>query len=314
MIRRRLRRTLVVAVVAALGACSSAGGGGAITPPPPPPPPPPPVLDVSGWVNATDGTIPLVVLAPHGGDLSPTELPTRSCSGCETINDANTQALAQEIAAAFERRIGARPFVVINRLHRSRFDANRELTEATGGYAPLAPMWELWHRSIDSAKARATRLHPRALVLDMHGHAHPIPRLELGYALTGTQLRLADSVLHPIVGGSSIARLHELRVAGDSGALLLRGPRALGSRLAALGVPAVPSDSIHAPLDGEAFFSGGYNTQRHGSMFGGGVDAIQIECHFTGVRDTAANRTAFAEALVTALLGYLDDYYGWTPT
>jgi len=57
----------------------------------------------------------------------------------------------------------------------------------------------------------------------------------------------------------------------------------------------------------------GYNTERHGSRTGGAVDAIQIEAHNAGVRDTPAARTAFAEALVTALLLYLEDHYGWTP-
>jgi hypothetical protein len=43
------------------------------------------------------------------------------------------------------------------------------------------------------------------------------------------------------------------------------------------------------------------------------VDAVQIECNYAGVRDTAESRAAFAEALVTALLAFLDDQYGWVP-
>ena len=53
---------------------------------------------------------------------------------------------------------------------------------------------------------------------------------------------------------------------------------------------------------------------RHGSLAGGGADAVQLECHFTGVRDTATSRAAFAEALVTAVLAFLDDHYDWSPT
>lgn len=274
---------------------------------------PAPSLDPTGWVSASDGTIPVVIVAPHGGDLSPSELPDRSCAGCVTLNDANTQALAEEIAAAFQRRIGRRPFVVVNRLHRRKFDGNRELTEATGGFAQLAGMWEYWQANIDSARVRAARIHTRAILIDLHGHAHAIPRLELGYMLGASQLRLTDAQLLPLLPGTSITRLHQLKPMGDSGAALVRGPRALGSRLAALGVPSVPSDVTPAPLVGEDSFSGGFNTQRHGSATGGPVDAIQIECHNVGVRDTAANRTAFAEALVTALLWMLEDYYGWTP-
>lgn len=313
VLRRRWVAAGAVALAAACAGSDTGGSGPTVPPPPAPPPAPAPVYDVGQWVSATDGTIPVVIVAPHGGDLNLDSLPLRTCAGCVTANDLNTQALAQEIAAAFERRIGARPFLVINRLHRTRFDGNREQAEATGSYAPLFPMWEHWQASIDSARVRAARLHPGAIVIDLHGHAHAIPRLELGYLLTATQLRLTDDQLLASMGNSSVARLHQLKPAGDSGALLIRGPRALGSRLATLGVPAVPSDATPAPQVGEDYFNGGYNTQRHGSRNGGAVDAIQIECHYTGIRDTAANRSAFAEKLVTALLGMLDDYYGWTP-
>lgn len=321
---RGTRSTAYVALVAALsaalggallGACgvsvsdppfgppSTSGPGGAPRP-----------LDVAGWVDATDGSIPFVIVAPHGGDLTPVDLPDRSCSGCTTVNDANTQALAIEIADAFARRIGRRPFVVINRLHRRKFDANRDRAEATGGHAPLDAMWSLFHARIDSAKARAARVHPRALLIDLHGHGHAIPRLELGYLLSAGSLRLPDSLLTPLVASSSVARLDSATVGGDRGAALVRGSRGLGTRLATAGYPSVPSAQDPAPLVGEEYFEGGYNTQRHGSRTSGPVDAIQVECFNAGVRDTAANRTAFAEALVTAMLAYLADHYGWVPS
>ena len=303
-----MKRLLVLAMLAG---CAPAETGDILPPPGPDPVTP---LDVSAWVSSSDGTIPLVIIAPHGGDLSPSELPDRDCAGCETVNDANTQALAVEIAAAFERRIGKRPFLVINRLHRRKFDANRDQGEATDDYTPLAPLWSLFHQRIDSSKARALRLHSRALVIDLHGHAHTVPRLELGYLLTAANLRLSDTLLAPLLFASSIAGLDSSSVAGDSGVALLRGPRALGTRLALLGYPAVPSASDPAPLSGESYFNGGYNTARHGSRSGGSVDAVQLECNFTGVRDTATSREAFAEALVTAILAFLHDHYDWSPT
>lgn len=304
-------------ILAMLGAvaCSTEGSTGA-TPviPRDTTPVVPAPLDVSGWVTASDGTMPLILIAPHGGDLSPAELPDRSCSGCVTANDLNTRELATAIADAFEARIAKRPFVVANRLHRRKFDANRAEVEATNNFAALSPLWTLFHARIDSAKARATRLHPRALVIDLHGHAHAIQRLEIGYLLSETRLRLADSLLAPFVrSASSVARLDSAAVSGDAGAVLLRGTRSLGSRLTAAGFPSVPSSTQPAPGEAEPYFDGGFNTQRHGSLVGGPVDAIQVESHYTGVRDTAASRTAFAEAFVTAMLQYLADHYGWSP-
>lgn len=306
------RRAWLTLAAAACLACGGDGGGG-VTPPLGPPAPPPP-YDVAQWVQASDGTIPLVIVAPHGGDLSPDSLADRSCAACITGNDLGTQALAVAIADAFQARVGRRPFVVINRLHRRKFDANRELAEATGGDARLEPFWALFHERIDSAKARAVQVHPRALLVDLHGHSHAIARLELGFLLSAANLRLADASLDPLLVASSLSGLHASAAANASGAALLRGPSSLGARFAALGVPAVPSDATPAPLVGEEYFSGGYNTNRHGSRFGGAVDAVQVEAHYVGVRDTPSSRAAFAEQFVTALLQYLADHYDWTPT
>ncbi len=313
-VRRWMGRALGTFAVLGAFACASGGEPTGNTPPPVvPPPAPPPALDVAQWVSADDGTIPVVIVAPHGGTLTPSELPNRACLGCETVNDANTRLLAIEISEAFQRRIGQRPFVVANLLSRIKFDANRALDEATGGHAPLAPLHALFHERIDSAKARATRLHPNALLIDLHGHGHAIARLELGYLLTGANLRLSDGALTPLLGSTSIARLHTASVVGDSGALLLRGPRAMGTLFTDAGFESVPSANQPAPAEADPYFNGGYNTQRHGSRFGGPVDAVQIECYFTGLRDTAFARTEFAEAFVTVMLQYLADHYGWSP-
>ncbi|MBX7118150.1 MAG: hypothetical protein K1X31_04025 [Gemmatimonadaceae bacterium] len=240
-----------------------------------------PPLDPSPWVAATDGTIPLVIVVSHGGSVAPAWLPDRDCVACVTATDLKTHELAIAIADGFDRRVGARPFVVANLLHRRKFDANRAVAEATGGHVPLEAMWTLFHARIDSAKARALRQHPRALLIDLHGHGHPIARLEIGYLLTSGDLRAPDAVLAP--------------------------------RFSAAGVAAVPSAALPAPAAADAYFSGGYNTWRHDSLGGGAVDAIQVESHYLGVRDTPAARTAFAETFVTVLLQYLADHYDWRP-
>jgi hypothetical protein len=43
------------------------------------------------------------------------------------------------------------------------------------------------------------------------------------------------------------------------------------------------------------------------------VDGIQIEANFTGVRDTAANREAFAQAAASVIAAFMADWYGWDP-
>lgn len=270
--------------------------------------------DKGAYVEYVVGDAPLVLVAPHGGTLTPAALPDRTCSACVTVADANTQELTRAVADTFFARTGKRPHLVINRLHRRKFDANRDVTEATGGNRGLDTTWLWMHAAIDSARLRVTRLGARGLLLDMHGHGHAVPRLELGYLLTAATLRQdnASLVASGAMTRTSIAQLSlDSRSIADRGVALLRGPNSLGALLVARGVPAVPSPADPAPLVGEEYFNGGYNTERHGSLNGAALDAIQIEHHFSGVRDNATTRGVYARALVEALLAYLARHYGW---
>ena len=270
--------------------------------------------DPGGWVEYTVGDAPLVISAPHGGSLSPSFLPTRSCAGCLTGGDEGIEDLARRVAAKFQARTGMRAHVVIARISRAKLDANRDVVEGTGGNAATVPIWEAYHAFLDSAGARVARAHRRGLLLDLHGTAHPLPRLELGYLTSAAELRLADDALGAsgAVARSSIARLASDNRGHASAVALLRGPTSLGAILARNGYPAVPSPGQPAPAVGEEYYDGGYITDRHGSSRGGSVDAIQIEAWKTGVRDTPANLDRYAAAIVATAIEYLDVHYGWT--
>jgi len=270
-------------------------------------------LDPDGYIEYQPGAAPLVIIAPHGGALLPAGLPDRACAACVTVTDGNTQELARLIVDSFAVRTGRRPHLVVNRLNRRKFDANREIVEATSGNAALERTWLWLHAVIDTAKATVVRTTAQGLVIDLHGHGHAIPRLELGYLIPASTLRLDDAAL--VAGSSttqsSIAQVARSSVAGDAPIAVLNGPNSLGGMLATAGIPAVPSHLDRAPVAGDEYFNGGYNTARHGSQQGGVVDAIQIESHNTGIRDIAANRERFAGMLATALARYLDRHYGW---
>ncbi len=270
-------------------------------------------LDTTGFLEYGAGTAPLVIVAPHGGSLKPLNLPDRNCSGCEYLADANTEDLARLVVAAFERRTGKRPFLALNHLHRSKFDGNRDQAEATGGNVILNGVWLGWQTTLDSAAVRAARVAGRALYVELHGHAHAVPRIEIGYLATAAQLRMSDAALTAagVMRSSSITRLVSDTRSGASDVALLRGAPSLGALLVAAGYPAVPSPSDPAPKEGEDYFNGGYNTVRHGSLGGGMTDAVQLECNYAGVRDTAENRAMFAEALSGALVEYFKKQYAW---
>ena len=258
------------------------------------------------------GDLPLVITVPHGGRAQPADLPPRQKG--VTVMDANTQELARELVAELERLSGGRVHLILSHLHRSRLDPNREIVEAANGNPGAEQVWREFHAAIGGALAAAVARHGFAFLVDLHGHAHPIARLELGYALAAPQLNRGDAEFDAsgVIGLSTLADLHVRR--GGSAADLIRGPRSLGSRLAAGGLPATPSGPDPQPGN-QPFFAGGYIVQRHAAAAETRqVDGLQIECPRPGVRDTPENRARFARITAPVLLEFLRENYGFAPT
>ena len=295
--------------------------GGGDTPPPTgggPTGPTQPTVYVPGnsyfgdndYVEYIAGNMPLIFSAPHGGALTPTSIPARTASACggaaTTVTDANTEDLARQIKTEFFNRTGKYPHIVINRLHRNRLDANREIGEAACGNAQAQEAWRDYHEFIEMARTKVTADHERGWYTDLHGHGHAIARLELGYDLSATTLRLTDSELD---AASTYETASSIRVFSQQSPLtfaaLLRGPSSLGTLLTNAGYPSVPSAQDPAPDAGEEYFSGGYSTERHSCKTTGQVCGVQIEANLVGVRDTPPNRAAFAAAIATAYAAFL---------
>lgn len=264
----------------------------------------------NNYVEYRAGNLPIIISAPHGGDMTPAAIPDRTCPNAVTVNDGNTQALCRQIDTAIQMRFGCYPHIVINRLARRKLDANRDLPEAACDNPLAEQAWFDYHEFIDSAKTAVTATYGRGIFIDLHGHAHTIQRLELGYLLSGAELRKPDDSLNlPVyVAESSIRQLADTNLHQYKHAQLLRDSFALGTLLHTRGYPSVPSSADPAPQAGEPYFNGGYNTFRHGSSGGGAIDAVQIECYFAGVRDTWANRRAFADTLSLALQIFLEKH------
>ena len=56
-------------------------------------------VGANGYVEYRAGNLPIIISAPHGGDLAPGAIPDRTCPDAVTLNDANTQALARQLNA-----------------------------------------------------------------------------------------------------------------------------------------------------------------------------------------------------------------------
>ncbi len=264
----------------------------------------------TGYVEYIPGNLPVVISVPHGGYLQPTNIPRRECSGCVYNRDLYTQELARSIIDDFFATTGCYPHVIINLLHRNRFDANRSITTAADGNPIVEEAYHNYHAYIDLAKVQIEADYGRGLFLDLHGHGHEIQRVELGYRLSRTQLQQTDSQLNQasLIEESSIRALVGENLQALSHADLLRGSSSLGTMLENRGFPAVPSTQDPHPEGSEDYFSGGYNTGRHSSENGGRIDGIQIECN-RDVRWDAPTRERFADSLTLSINAYLQLHY-----
>lgn len=241
----------------------------------------------NSYIEYIAGDLPFIIAAPHGGTLTPSELPDRTYGTFST--DSNTDRLARNVDPAMLERFGHHPHVIICRLDRQKIDCNRDIVEGAQGHPLTEISWNDFQNFIAVAKQTVLRQFGRGFFIDLHGHSHAIDRLELGYLLTPSELALPDATLNGSATYANQSSVRELNVRSPSlFAALLRGPASLGGRLSAAGYPTVPSPPQPVP-GADPYFNGGYNTAVHGSEAGGTISAVQIESHYPGVRDKAAN-------------------------
>lgn len=260
------------------------------------------------YVEYIPGELPLVISAPHGGALTPEEIPDRT-SGT-TVTDSNTEETARAVRDAFVARTGKAPHLVISHLKRTKLDPNREIVEAAQGNPYAENAWNEFQAYIDVAEGLVVDTFGSGLYLDLHGHGHAIERVELGYLLSGAELDLSDAALD----GGGFANQSSIRALAAGSPLpfsrLLRGAESFGAFLARQGIASVPSPAAPSPGTA-AYFSGGYNTDRHGSREGGTVSGFQMELHRPGLRDTDENRRAFGVGLAEAVEEYMLAHWGF---
>ena len=270
---------------------------------------PAPQFDQRHYIEYQEGTLPLILGAPHGGSLKPEEIKDRTTGVVDA--DANTQDLARRIQAHLIAKTGGSPSMIINLLHRSQLDPNREIVEAAQGDPIAEQEWKIYHDHIEQAEAVVKQHFATGLYIDVHGQRHKEKRVELGYVISAEKLRIPDDKLDAatlLIRQSSIRDLDQRSPA--SFIELLRGKSSLGGLLEAKGYLCVPSPKVSAPKNGELYFMGGYTVDQHGSRDGRTINALQVESPYDGVRDTKEHREAFAKALAEVLPEYFRLHFG----
>lgn len=238
------------------------------------------------------GMLPIILSAPHGGRQSIPGVPVRSGVGVSqfvTGRDNNTDELAETVALQLEKRLNAKPFLIVARFERKYLDANRS-SESAYESIEAKPYYDCYHSALREARDRVSREWGRGLLLDIHGQG---AESEAIYRGTGN--------------GKTTASL-----AQRFGADAITGPKSIFSQLELIGYKVLPS-TIESHR--EQRYVGGYIVQTYGSHRGRGVDAIQLEIG-TKLRARAnLNRTAadLAEAIAVFAQEYLPIMKSSTP-
>ena len=264
------------------------------------------------YVEYIPGELPVVLSAPHGGALAPSEIPNRSYG--VTARDRNTLELTLGMRDALINLTGQAPHVIISHLHRSKLDPNREIVEAAqeSPYAELA--WDEFQEWIKTARSIVAGDFGKGMYFDIHGHGHDIDRIEVGYLLSADELNQPDIALNSleVVARTSIRDLG--RTSPIPFSQLLRGPTSFGGLLEEEGIASVPSPSAPGPGDAP-YFRGGYNTREHGSAGDAEViSGMQLEHHFGGLRDSEENRSAYAVKAAKVIRAFMLEHYGFFET
>ena len=130
------------------------------------------------FVEFREGNIPLIIVAPHGGDLKPQWIENRDCKGSVITKDLYTLDIAFQVENELKNK-GYQPYIVYAKIHRIKLDLNRSLETSHCEDDTSNELWQLFHDQIFNYRQEIISKFNRGLLIDFHGHGHPIQRIEL---------------------------------------------------------------------------------------------------------------------------------------
>jgi hypothetical protein len=253
-----------------------------------------------------DDRCPVILSSPHDGTLLPTSMPERDHPDATIVRDLFVSDLTLKIATAFFEKTGMHPHIIINDIARSRMEPNRSLKEAYHKSEEANNAWREYQNFIKIARQIVIKNVGKGLYIDMHGHAHTKPRIEVGYIVSKSNLNADDAILDKLASSSSIYAIAQNSMYSFSN--LIRGDDAFGTLLANEGLPAVPSKQDPKP-NTDDYFNGGYCTYTYGSVNGGVISSLQLETNGAGLRNTPDQRTTSGVKIATAIISYLKAHF-----
>lgn len=255
-------------------------------------------------IEYLEGSLPIIISAPHGGTHSPSEITSRTSGVFD--RDDYTKELTVEIIEEFFAQTRCYPHTIIMDLCRTKVDANRAQDEAVSKDEKSIASYKTFHNFIEESKTKVEKKFKKGLYLDIHGQSHPHKAIEFGYLLTNDILRLDNNKLSSYQDKASIKTLSEF--SNYSFCEQLKGEYSLGSLMSKKGFKSIPSKDMPYTSKDDEYFEGAYNTQTYASTNGSCVSAIQIEFPYY-CRENEKSRKETAKALVSSLLEFMKEHF-----
>lgn len=173
---------------------------------------PPPAI--SGLVEIGEGTVPLVISAPHGGRAKVPDTPERTGQGVDrfvTVLDGNTYEVAHGVVEGLTEKLKGKPWFVLAKAARKFADVNRAADnayETDGGRA----FFEAYHDAVWTATRSIRNAWGTGMMFDIHGQGTRADTIFRGTAHRLTMGRAIDVFgKEAVVGAKSAAGVLESR-------------------------------------------------------------------------------------------------------
>ena len=247
-------------------------------------------------VFAIQGTIPVLITAPHGGSEQPGNVSIRTgvdgngvtIEDFNIVKDSWTKTIAKEIQAKYQQKYGGVPYIVAADFHRKYIDANRAENQAFESEEARF-YYETYHNKINEYIGDIQQKFGQGIMLDIHGQAqHP------SKILRGTRNGFAVQRLVSTHGWDAVV-----------------GQQGIFGLLAQQGFSLEPSNSevptTSAPMP-ESSLSGGATIKFNGSHNAIGIDAIQFELG-SDIRFSSSERELFSDHMADNIRTFMNSFY-----
>lgn len=236
---------------------------------------------MSEYISYFPGNYNILVAAPHGGSLKPSNIPDRKTG--TKVRDTYSKTLAEEIY-----RLGKQdktPHTILSNIHRCKVDLNREIKEGAQESKRAQAIWNEWN---DVIKTAIKNIGGKMLYVDIHSH-NDNDTFQLGYNLNIQQYL-------ELMKAKKTSAKSTLDSLSPNKYDMIFGRFSLKKSLEKDGY------KVYTPTPGEVYFNGGKNIETYN---GKGIGAIQIECPVSILKTDLDN---VAKSLYSGILKFVEKF------